>query len=370
MHDTTIEQERRALSQEARRLHLQEYWVVQPDFQMTEPRAVASPYLWKWAEVAPLLRKSGEVVGVGANVAEAERRALIFANPSLGGKPDITTTLYGDLQLVKPGEMAPAHRHTTTASRFILQGSGGFTIVEGEKCTMARGDLIINPGWLWHDFGNEGNEDAIWLDVLDVPLVTTLNSVFYDYDYWKEADVDKTAQSVKKPTDSSHSLYSTGGVVPRFVGRPQNQYTRELLYKWENVCDVLERLRSYPGSPYDGIIVEYTNPETGGPVAPTMAFHVQLLRPGERTLAHRHTSSTVYCVVEGQGYTQADRTRLEWTGNDVFVVPGWVWHQHVNLGSEADAILFSVSDAPAIEKLGLYREEGRTATGDIVSITA
>ncbi|MBI4635098.1 MAG: cupin domain-containing protein [Candidatus Rokubacteria bacterium] len=364
-----MDEERSALTRLARQLHLQEYWVAQPDFQSTAPRSAAVPHLWRWADVAPVLRKTGEIIGVGAHVAEAERRALILSNPGLGGRPDITTTLYADLQLVRPGEVAPAHRHTTTANRFIMEGEGGFTVVAGEKVTMSRGDFVNNPAWLWHDFGNEGGEDAIWLDVLDVPLVTTLNGVFYDYDFWKEGDLDKTAQSVRQPPDHSHALYGIGGVAPRFVGPADRLYSRQLVYRWASVRAALDRLRGWPGSPYDALILEYTNPETGGSVAPTMGFAIQLLRPGEQTRAHRHTASTVYCVVEGQGYTQVDRQRLEWSGNDVFVVPGWAWHHHVNLRRSADAVLFSASDAPALEKLGLYREEARTETGDIVSVT-
>ncbi len=363
-----LDQERSALSRQARELHLQEYWVAQPDFQSTAPRPVARPHLWPWAEVAPLLAKTGEVIGVGANAAEAERRALIFANPGLGGRPDIATTLYADVQLVRPGEVAPAHRHTTSAMRFILRGTAGFTVVEGEKVRMSRGDFINNPGWRWHDFGNEGEEDAVWLDVLDVPLVTALNSVFYDYDFWKEADVEKTAQSVRHPLDYSYTLYGVGGIVPRFVGKRETRYSRQLVYKWADVRAALDRLRAYPGSPHDGIILEYTNPESGGSVAPTLGIAIQLLRAGEQTRAHRHTASTVYCVVEGRGSTQVDRLRLDWGPNDVFVVPAWAWHHHASREG-AEAVLFSVTDAPALDKLGLYREDARTETGDIVRVT-
>jgi gentisate 1,2-dioxygenase len=367
MADDVIDRERIELGRQARALQLQEYWIAQPDFQSTEPRRAATPYLWRWRDVGPLLDKSSEVIGVGANSAEAERRALVLSNPGLGGKPDITTTLYADLQLVKPGETAPAHRHTTTASRFILRGGGGFTTVQGEKCRMERGDLIINPPWLWHDFGNEGGEDAIWLDVLDVPLVNALNAVFYDYDFWKEEDVDKNIQTVRKPTDYSARLFATGGMRPKFVPLPTTPYSRQLVYRWEDVRTRLHRLRDYGGSAHDGIILEYADPETGSSLGPTMDFSIQLLRGGERTQAHRHTSSTVYCVAEGRGYTEIDRQRLEWHENDVFVVPSWLWHHHASAGGEA--VLYSVSDRPAVARLGLYREEVRTETGDIAPVT-
>ena len=365
---TTEEQQRRELARQARALNLQEYWVAQPDFQSTEPRRAAVPHLWPWADVEGVLRGTSEVIGVGANAAEAERRALILANPGLSGKPDATTTLYADLQLVKPGEKAPAHRHTTSASRFILHGGGGFTTVEGEKCGMTRGDLIINPAWLWHDFGNEGTEDAIWLDVLDVPLVNALNAVFYDYDFWKEEDADKNIQTVRKDDAHSHRLYATGGVRPKFIPPPTTLSSRQLLYRWADVRDQLHRLRDYEGSPFDGIIMDYVNPETGGSLVPTMGFSIQLLRAGAQTRSHRHTSSSVYCVAEGRGYTEVDRQRFDWRENDLFVVPSWLWHQHTAVGG--DAVLYAVSDAPAVRRLGLYREETRTETGDIARVTA
>lgn len=364
MPDEVRDHEREELGRQARALHLQEYWVAQFDFQSTEPRRAAVPHLWRWADVAPLLDKSSSVIGLGANKAEAERRALVLSNPGLGGKPDITTTLYADLQVVKPGETAPAHRHTTTASRLILQGAAGFTTVEGEKCGMARGDLIINPAWQWHDFGNEGTEDAIWLDVLDVPLVNALGAVFYDYDFSKEEDVDKNIQSVRKPADYSHRLYSTGGLRPKFVGAPMSPYSRQLVYRWADVRARLHRLRDYAGSPCDGIILGYANPETGSSLGPTMDFSIQLLRTGEQTQAHRHSSSTVYCVAEGRGYSEVDGQRIEWCENDVFVVPSWLWHRHASAGGEA--VLYSVSDEPAVSQLGLYREEMRTETGEVM----
>lgn len=366
MPDDVRDYEREELGQQARALHLQEYWVAQFDFQSTEPRRSAAAHLWRWADVAPLLDKSSRVIGLGANKAEAERRALVLSNPGLGGRPDITTTLYADLQVVKPGERAPAHRHTTTASRFVLQGAAGVTTVAGEKCGMARGDLIINPAWQWHDFGNEGTEDAIWLDVLDVPLVNALNGVFYDYSFWQEKDADRYVQSVRKPPDYSYRLYSTGGLRPKFVGVQLSPYSRQLVYRWADVRARLHRLRDHAGSPCDGIIMGYANPETGSSLGPTMDFSIQLLRSGEQTQAHRHTSSTIYCVAEGNGYSEVDGRRIDWRENDVFVIPSWLWHRHASAGGEA--VLYSVSDEPVMSRLGLFREEVRSGAGEVTRV--
>jgi len=299
---------------------------------------------------------------------EAERRGLFLANPGLGGKPYMTNTLLSDLQLLRPGETAPTHRHTSSSSRFHMTGKGAYTTVEGEKCPMEPGDVIINPSWAWHDHGNDGREDVIYWNVLDVPLVEHLDNIFYDFEYVEAGDARPDVQSVKKTLGYSEHLYSAPAVAPNFVAKSGKPYSAKLIYRWKETQKLLNRLRSYQGSVYDGIIVEYVHSETGGPVLPTMSFHMQLLRPGERLLSHRHTSSTVYCVVEGEGYTEVDGKRLEWDKYDFFAIPSWFWHEHVNLRADQEAILFSVSDLPTIRKLGLYREQGRTPLGEVVMV--
>ena len=364
----TISDKQEALARQAHRLQLLAYWSLRSEIELGEPRSAAVPYLWKWKDAVPLLLESADVV----TIEEAERRALLFANPGLGGKPWMTSTLYGALQFIRPGESAACHRHTPSASRFILQGSGGFTTLAGEKCRMSPGDLIITPNWIWHDHGNDGVEETIWLDVLDVPIVERLDATFFELTY-TETDPQsgepetRTLQTITRPPDYSRNLYSRGGIAPKFVSRPVGQDSPLFVYKWETAREALERLRAYESDPYDGILVEYTNPVTGGPAMATMSFQMQLLRPGQRTLAHRHTTSSVYCAVQGEGSTVMNGARFEWSQNDVFVIPSWVWHEHANQSAQ-DAILYSVSDAPTIQKLGLYREQRRTPTGDVVTV--
>jgi gentisate 1,2-dioxygenase len=147
--------------------------------------------------------------------------------------------------------------------------------------------------------------------------------------------------------------------MPTFVShaRGRSLGTPMLLYRWEDTERALNRLREYEGSPYDGIILEYINPLTGEPVTTTMSFFAQLLRPGEHTKRHRHTSSTAYCCFSGRGKTIVGDRVMEWGPNDMFVVPSWAWHEHVNANASEDAILYSVSDVATLRKLGLYREE-------------
>lgn len=356
---------RSRLSEDARSLNLVEFWAQRADIELTTPRQRALPHRWQWSDIEPRLRVAARIVPIE----ECERRALVFANPGLGGKPYATHTIFAAYSLYNPGEQAPVHRHTPAASRFVLEGDGGFTTVEGEKMPMARGDLVLTPNGTWHDHGNDGAQPIIWVDVLDVPLVESLNATIFEFDY-READALSNAgaptprrvQTVREPLGHSQNLYAAGGLVPRFVDhqRGQNCHSPMFMYRWENTRQALERLRRYAGSPYDGLILEYTDPTTGGPVMPTLSFRCQMLRPREATRAQRRMASALYVVLDGEGVTEVDGTRLDWRRNDVFVVPSWKWHRHVN-GGDGDAVLYSVTDEPTMRALGLYRAEGRLA---------
>lgn len=362
MTKNSIPDRKKALGENAEKYHVGEYWF--NDYQKGEPATKAVPHVWNWKDIEALMYESRDLIPIN----EAERRGLFLANPGLGGKPYMTNTLLSDLQLLSPGECAPSHRHTSSSSRFHIRGEGAFTTVEGEKCVMEPGDVIINPSWQWHDHGNDGTGDVIYWNVLDVPLVEHLDNIFYDFAYAKTGDVERDRQSVKKPLNYSDDLYCASGVLPNFVPRADKPYSCKLIYKWAEVRKHLDRLKRHEGTPYDGLMVEYINPETGRSVLPTMSFHMQLLKSGQQTEVHRHTSSAVYCVVEGEGYTDVNGVRLEWSKHDFFVVPTWMWHQHANLRADGDAILFSVSDFPTIRTLGLYREEARTADGKVLKV--
>ena len=230
---------------------------------------------------------------------------------------------------------------------------------------LVHGDLVVNPQWGWHDHGNDGPDDFVFLDVLDIPLLTALATATWEFDYVNvTGDPKKYAQAVQR-MHYSPDLYATGGIVPKFVGSARRDHSPMIWYKWSLVREALNRLRQEKGNPYDAVIIEFTNPETGASIGPTMSVCAQLLRPGARTLQHRHNTSTVYVGVEGQGYTIVGGTRLEWGSNDIFVVPSWTWHEHGNASATEDACVYSVSDAPVIEKVGLYREQRKTAAGDV-----
>jgi gentisate 1,2-dioxygenase len=328
-------------------------WNVLNALLTPEPRVQAVPYLWKWRDVRPRVLRSGELV----TAEEAERRVLYFLNPALPPERSaVTNTLYAGIQLILPGEVARTHHHTPSAIRFIVEGEAGYTTVSGEKSVMQKGDFLTTPIWTWHDHGNEGSSPVMWLDGLDIPLVSNLDAVFYE----EFQDATGTqVQPVSKPLDDS--LARWGANMRPAWQRPSATYTPVLNYRWATSRAALHALREDKGSPFDGIILEYINPHTGGPALPTMSAYLQLLRAGEHTKAHRHVASTVYHVAEGGGFSVIAGQRFDWAEGDTFVVPAWAWHEHASQGGEA--VLFSYSDRPVLEALGLERGQPLGGTG-------
>ena len=283
----------------------------------------------------------------------------------------MTNTLYSDIQsLLRAGERCTAHRHTSSASRFIMEGDGGYTVIDGERIDFGPGDLVISPNWAWHHHGNESKSDIIYLNILDIPMATILGSIFNDLDYKKMGDDEADYQSVKEPLHRSQTLYGAGGIMRKFVDQSakRRQFTSQFHYPWKQTKQHLEQMKKYDGSPYDALVVEYVNPQTGGSVIPTMSLNMQLLRPKEHTQSHCQTSSAIYVVHSGRGYTLAGDKRIDWEKNDVFAIPPWVWHEHVNLEANSDATLLMVTDQPMVRSLGFYREEGRTKDGKVTLV--
>ena len=321
-------------------------WNVYGEALIDEPKSKAVPHVWPWKELRPQALRAAELIGPE----DAERRVLMLLNPAISGRIATTNTLFSGLQIVLPGEVARAHRHTPAALRFIIDSEGGYTTVDGDRIPMHPGDLVLTPNWTWHDHLNDTDSPMIWLDGLDIPLVHLLESVFFE-------PYPEDVQPVTHPIDTSLAMYGAGALRPSWES-PSSSHSPLMHYPWEQTWASLQRLAPVvEGSPYDGVVLEYTNPTTGGPAFPTMACHVQLLRPGESTKAHRHTASTIYHVVEGQGHSIVDGQQLDWEDKDVFCVPGWTYHEHVNGSTTEPAVLFSFTDAPVLRSLSLLREQ-------------
>lgn len=318
--------------------NLKGHWDRQPG----GPRV--QPYLWKWADIHEGLSQAGEVVPMD----KTGRRTVQMRNPSLPA--GMSHTIHLSVQLVKPGEIASAHRHVAAAIRYVIKGSAkACTIVEGERFPMEEGDLITTPNWTWHDHYNGSDGPIMWLDGLDVRLVNYLGAMAGE-------TYPQEQQPIEKP--DGYSAKILGSARPTWMKTSFS--TPPFRYRWAETYPTLLALKASEGDPFDAIKLEYVNPFTGGPTLPTYSCEVQLLRPKEKTRAHRHTSTVVYQAFRGSGATVIDGNKMEWGQGDIFVVPPWYWHHHEN-GRDEDAILFSINDWPAMKALNLYREEARAA---------
>ncbi|TDV18564.1 gentisate 1,2-dioxygenase [Paraburkholderia caballeronis] len=310
------------------------------------PQPKALPAIWKYAQIRDLVMQAGAVI----SAEEAVRRVLVLENPGLPGKSALTPNLYAGLQLILPGEIAPSHRHTQSALRFIVEGKGAWTAVNGERTTMHPGDFIITPSWTWHDHGNpsadEGGEPVVWLDGLDIPLVAHLDAGFAQ-------SYPEATQPVSRPEGDSFARFGHNMVPVRHrVTDPTSPIFSYPYARSREALDVLYRGGEL--DPWDGVKLRYVNPATGGWPMPTIATFMQFLPAGFRGRTYRSTDSTVYCVVEGKGTAHVGGESFAFDARDVFVAPSW---QPVRLDADSDAVLFSYSDRPVLAALNLLREE-------------
>ncbi len=319
------------------------------------PTGKVRPWLWPWETLRANMVEACEIVPLGGEDGAA-RRVLTLANPTVGGGPWPTRTLTAACQLVLPGEEAPSHRHTMAALRFIIEGTGGYTIVDGEPLSMEPGDFILTPSWTWHGHTHEGMGKMLWLDVLDVPLVRALDCQFYE-----EYSEPRSLQRPEKPSDDSLRRYGAGSMLPTWMGKPNVPYSPLFSYKWASTREALYRLTEFEPSPYEGYALTFTNPFTGGSVMPTISSSMHLLMGGQPTKARRSLGNYVHHVVEGSGYSVIDGERFDWKQDDTFCVPTWCWQEHA-AGSK-EAILFTCSDLPVLQALSLYREEAYAGDG-------
>jgi gentisate 1,2-dioxygenase len=306
-----------------------------------EPATRCVPALWRYDEVRPHLMEAGRLI----TAKEATRRVLILENPGLKGESSITGALFAGLQLILPGEIAPAHRHTQSALRFIIEGRGAYTAVEGERTTMQPGDFVITPPWTWHDHGNESEEPMVWLDGLDIQIVSLLNASFAEPG---EAD----AQAVTRPEGDSAARFANN-LLP-VDWRPAAKTSPVFNYPYARSRESLAVLtRNGDPDPCHGYKLRYVNPASGDWAMPTIGTFIQLLPQGFATLPYRATDGTVFVAVEGEGESRVGDQVLRWRPRDIFVVPGWMPVTH---RAAEESVLFSFSDRPVQDKLGLFRE--------------
>ncbi|MBI3503782.1 MAG: gentisate 1,2-dioxygenase [Proteobacteria bacterium] len=321
-------------------------WEVLRGLVIKEPKSAARPHLWRYDSIRPFLTEAGSLI----TAREATRRVLILENPGLKGQSRITNTLFAGLQMILPGEIAPAHRHTQSALRFVVEGSGAYTAVDGEKTVMRPGDFIITPSWTWHDHGNDSPDPMVWLDGLDIPIVSFFDASFAE-------DYPDESQPLARPDGDSIARYGEG-LMP--MGYERRSPTSPVFnYPYARTREALEKLRrTQEWDSCNGLHMRYVNPVDGGWAMPTIGTSIQLLPKGFATAPYRSTDGTVFCCTEGRGKTHVfgpggQVETLEWGPRDVFVVPSWNWRR---LEASEDAVLFAFSDRPVQEKIGLWRE--------------
>jgi gentisate 1,2-dioxygenase len=296
----------------------------------------------------------------------------LLLNPGLNGRLQVTNTIRCAISIYNPGDVAPVHLHSPNASRTILSNKGGYTVVEGERVTANRGDLILTPNGTWHDHGNDGTTPVVWADILDFPLMEFLDCVWLDEDFPGERDGNARAQKPAYGNGHSARLYGRGGILPGFASHARGigkQTSPVFHYRGADIRAALDDLRGEPGDPHEGIMVAFANPASGAPVFPTLGYSAQLLRPGEATAWKRETANRFYIALDGEGTTEIAGQSYDWQQNDLFVVPNFLWRRHINKGPR-DAVLYVCSDQPLFAKIGQYRAQGRTADGEVVQLTA
>ncbi|MBA4537494.1 cupin domain-containing protein [Bacillus aquiflavi] len=334
-------------TKEIQQYHLGPLWEAIPELMNRTPKPQAQAYLWKGELLNKKLMEASEIFTPERG---GERRAIYFQNPGLTyrqpwGWASTTQTLYAAVQLLLPGEVAPSHRHSQNAIRFITEGEGAYTIVQGERVFMEEGDFLITPKTLWHGHEHVGEKPMIWMDALDIPTVYSIGGTFFD-------PFDGYLQQPNTPDNFSELRYQ-GGMV-----RPLNDRSYSIAplanFKWQGTVDAIQGLANFDPDPFDGYAVEYINPSNGQTANPTMGAIMQLLPKGFHTKAHRHTHSSIYHVFKGSGYTIINGVRFDWTKGDYFVVPNWAWHEHV---ATSDTYLFSINDLPIMERFELEQKQ-------------
>lgn len=321
------------------------------------PVPAMQPMHWRWADLAGLFDDLSRHLRLEPG---GGRRTLKLTNPGL--PYGTTPSFWASIQYILPGEVATAHRHSPEAFRFVMQGHGCRTTVDGANHEMNEGDLVLTPAWTWHDHVHHGDEPMIWLDVLDISLVRAFDAVFFE-------EFQDDVQKVRDHHDRAYRGYGSG--IMRPPGGPSTSRANPLLAYPKQPSDAAMELgRGLPPDPFDDVALEYQNPATGGSAMATMSLRNQLIRPGFSGQRHRHTGSAFYWVIEGSGRTIVGDQTFDWTEGDFFVVPSWAERRHVGTGS-SDARLFRVDDTPLLRTTGLYREEvtdstwtpGRDGTG-------
>lgn len=286
------------------------------------PGSDCVPAVWRYEDLRPLLAQSAELI----TQKQAERRVLVMENPQLRGSSFITNSLYAGLQIILPGEVAPSHRHTPSALRFVVEGDGAYTAVAGERIPMRPGDFVVTPPWAWHEHGNLGDAPVVWLDGLDTPFAQLFGAHFRENHPDEKHPVVDAVDAVNSP----------------------------LIFRFEATRTALAAMAQREPDAAHGHRLRYTHPATRGHAFLTMSASMQLLPKGFRGRPYRATDGTVFNVAQGRCRVETGGKVHRVQAHDTFVVPPW---EPYRLEADEDCFVFSFSDRAAQEALGYWREE-------------
>jgi gentisate 1,2-dioxygenase len=336
---TTVQPE--SFERTLQKANIQPLWDRYNKLLPEEPTPPDRPTLWRYADLQPLIERAARDV----SMANSERRVLMLVNPAFEGKPYTTTNLFAGIQILEPGERARLHRHTPSAMRFILEGRGASTVVDGQYCDMLPGDLILTPNWCWHEHVNESDRRCVWLDALDMPLATNLGVLFSEH-----GQPESNRNNLWGIDDAA---FATAGLVPD-TDMERRPYSPMFRYPWARTANALELAPTLD----DGSKrVRYVDPTTGEPAIMSLDCYAwQLPRHGS-TRATRSTANAVFTVVEGEGVSVIGGETIRWSPRDVFTVPHWTWASHK--AESDDARLFYFTDREVLRRLNWLREETR-----------
>jgi gentisate 1,2-dioxygenase len=340
--------ELRALYQGFEAQHLMPLWTQLGDLMPRHPKPKAVAHVWKWADLLPLAQKAGELVPVGRG---GERRAIGLANPGLGGHAYVSPTLWAAIQYLGPRETAPEHRHSQNAFRFVVEGEGVWTVVNGDPVRMSRGDLLLTPGWHFHGHHNDTDRPMAWIDGLDIPFAQQNDVGFFEF------GSDRVTDYATPRFSRGERLWCHPGLRP-LSGLRDTVASPIGAYRWEHTDRALtEQLlleeEGQPATVEQGhAAIRYVNPTTGGDVMSTIRCEFHRLRAGTETPIRREVGSSVFQVFDGKGTAEIGGVTHRLDIGDMFVIPSWIpW----SLQAETQFDLFRFSDAPIMERLNFMR---------------
>lgn len=339
------EPELNAYYAEIEQVHLQPLWEM-AGLLTPSPVVEAVPHRWSSADLQNFAVRAGELVPIDRG---GDRRVLAMSNPGLGGAPYISGTLWAAIQFLQAGEVAPAHRHTPGALRFVLDGGGAYTLLDGDPVAMSRGDLVLTPSWVYHEHHNPSPEPMMWLDVLDLPMVAALDAVFFEEGPSEEADESVAARSASERRFGQGAGLAPTGVSAVIHDPPHSPL---MVYRWAETDLALDSLLELGNG--NEAELRYRDPGRDQDVMPTLRCEMRRVVGGHTTATDQQTGTRVSAVLDGSGTVRLGGQEFTLAPGDVFVVPSWCEHQ---LEAHSTFNIFTASDAPVLDALGLSRRK-------------